>query len=100
MITTEELKDYLHIPYNDDDAFIQRILDTGYGYLEDAIDNYKALYKANARFRGKADLWVMTQWGPHMYDQREGMSSIADAGLNYGARAMLTQLQFYRLEEK
>lgn len=57
MITPEELKEYLRIPYDDDDAFIRRIIDTGYGYLEDAIDNYRALYKANERFRNKASIY-------------------------------------------
>ena len=100
MIQTTDVKAYLRIDYNEDDNFIADIIQTGYDYLADAIDDFQALYEGDAVFGRKADMWVMTQWCPPMYDQREEMLTDKDTGLNYTARAMLTQLQMYKVEEQ
>lgn len=94
MVTVQEVKDYLQIPYCKDDKLIQDILDTGYGYLEDAVDNFKDFYATREKFAKKADAWVLTQWVPTFYDQREGMLANSGTELNYGARSMLMQLQY------
>lgn len=93
------LKTYLRIDYTEDDSFIADIIRTGFDYLANAIDHFAELYSGNEEFARKADVWVITQWCPPMYDQREGMFTDSDAGLNYAARAMLTQLQMYKYEE-
>ena len=99
MIQSHEVKEYLRIPYADDDAYITRIINAGYDYLANAVENYAALYSGNTTFTNMADLWVLTQWCPPMYDQREGMFN-QDTALGYGARAMLTQLQMYTIPEE
>ena len=100
MIQASDVKAYLRIDYNDDDNFIADVIQTGYDYLADAIDDFSELYSGDEVFSRKADLWVKTQWCPPMYDQREGMLTDKDIKLNYAARAMLTQLQMYRVEEE
>ena len=100
MIQASDVKAYLRIDYAEDDNFIADIIQTGYDYLADAIDNFSELYEADTVFSRKADMWVQTQWCPPMYDQREGMLTDKDTGLNYTARAMLTQLQMYKYEEE
>ena len=100
MIQASDVKAYLRIDYNDDDNFIADVIQTGYDYLADAIDDFSDLYSGDEVFSRKADMWVMTQWCPPMYDQREGMLTDKDIKLNYAARAMLTQLQMYRVEEE
>ena len=100
MIQASDVKAYLRIDYNDDDNFIADVIQTGYDYLADAIDNFSELYEGDTVFGRKADMWVLTQWCPPMYDQREGMLTDRDTGLNYMARAMLTQLQMYKVEEE
>ena len=100
MIQASDVKAYLRINYADDDNFIADIIQTGYDYLADAIDDFSDLYSGDEVFSRKADMWVMTQWCPPMYDQREGMLTDKDIKLNYAARAMLTQLQMYRVEEE
>ena len=100
MIQASDVKAYLRIDYNDDDNFIADIIQTGYDYLADAIDDFSELYEGDTVFGRKADMWVLTQWCPPMYDQREGMLTDRDTGLNYAARAMLTQLQMYKVEEE
>ena len=100
MIQASDVKAYLRIDYTDDDNFIADIIQTGYDYLADAIDDFSELYSGDEVFSRKADLWVKTQWCPPMYDQREGMLTDRDSKLNYAARAMLTQLQMYRVEEE
>lgn len=100
MIQASDVKGYLRIDYNDDDNFIADVIQTGYDYLADAIDDFSELYSGDTVFGRKADMWVLTQWCPPMYDQREGMLTDRDSKLNYAARAMLTQLQMYRVEEQ
>lgn len=100
MIQTSDVKEYLRIDYEDDDNFIANVIQLGYDYLADAIDDFSELYEGDAVFGRKADMWVLTQWCPPMYDQREGMLTDRDSKLNYAARAMLTQLQMYRVEEQ
>ncbi len=97
MIQTADVKNYLRIPgtFTDDDSFITSIISAGYNYLSDAIDGYAGLYSGDQTFAGKADMWVLTQWVPPMYDQREGMFMGGNTVMNYSARAMLTQLQLY-----
>lgn len=102
MIQASDVKKYLKIPdeFYDDDNFIASIIQVGYDYLADAIDNYSELYAGVEAFARKADMWVLTQWCPPMFDRREGMFDDPDAGMNYAARAMLTQLQMYKYEEE
>ena len=99
MIQTEDVKAYLRIDYEEDDDFIADAIQAGYNYLKDAIDDFTGLYHMDESFAQKADMWVLTQWCPPMYDQREGMLTDRGSNLNYIARAMLTQLQMYRVED-
>lgn len=97
MLDLAEVKSYLRIPYDDDDAYLQVAIDQGYGYLRDAVDNYDDLYRGVPAFADKCDLWVLSQWLPAAYDRREGMfAGVTD--MDYAARAMLTQIQMYRKE--
>ena len=38
MVTVAEVKEYLRIPYDDEDVFVQSIIEAGYDYLQDAVD--------------------------------------------------------------
>ena len=38
MVELAEVKEYLRIPYDDEDTFIQTMIDAGYIYLENAVD--------------------------------------------------------------
>ena len=97
MISIDEVKQYLRIPYTEDDDYIQKAIDQGYGYLKDAVDLYTELYDSNRNFADKCDMWVLTQWLPSSYDRREGMFT-GVTQMDYAARAMLTQIQMYRKE--
>lgn len=95
MLTCEEVKHYLRIPFDDDNEEIDQIIDAGYTYLKTAVDDFDEIYSTNQDFMKTADIWVKTQWAPTMYDQREGAT--ANAGdLNFVARSMITQLQTYK----
>lgn len=95
MITASDVKNYLRIDYTDDDALITSAIQAGYDYLTDAIDDFDLLYSSNTVFARKADMWVLCHYLPPMYDQREGMFTGKAAEMDYGARALLTQLQLY-----
>lgn len=97
MISVDQVKDYLRIPYEEDDAYIESVIGQGYSYTRDAVDDFDAIYAEDAAFSDKCDMWVLTQWMPSAYDRREGMFTGA-VTMDYTARAMLTQLQMYRKE--
>lgn len=98
MISVDQVKDYLRIPYEEDDAYIESVIGQGYSYIRDAVDDFDVIYAEDAAFSDKCDMWVLTQWMPSAYDRREGMFTGA-VTMDYTARAMLTQLQMYRKEE-
>lgn len=99
LVTVEEAKDYLNIPDDFQDSMIAGMLQNGYDYLENAVDDFNKLYENNAVFARQADSFVKFHWFPVQYDQREGMCS-NDPSLNYAARSLLTQLQMYEFVEE
>ena len=98
MVELAEVKEYLRIPYDDEDTFIQAVIDAGYIYLENAVEYYHKLYKSNESFSRLADYFVKTQWCPTAYDNREGML-VGNVQLSYTARSIITQLQLYTYTE-
>ena len=98
MVELAEVKEYLRIPYDEEDTFIQAMIDAGYIYLENAVEYYHELYESNNSFSNLADFWVKTQWCPTAYDNREGMLA-GSVQLSYTARSIITQLQLYTYPE-
>ena len=98
MVELAEVKEYLRIPYDDEDTFIQAMTDAGYIYLENAVEYYHELYESHASFSKLADYFVKTQWCPTAYDNREGMLA-GSVQLSYTARSIITQLQLYTYTE-
>lgn len=99
MVLLTDVKNYLRIVDDEDDGFISSAIAAGYDYLANAVDDFNGLNASDASFQRLADMWVLTQWIPAAYDEREGMHSEAPS-LNYTARAMLTQLQMYEYEKE
>ena len=98
MVELAEVKEYLRIPYDDEDTFIQAMIDAGYIYLENAVEYYHELYESNESFSKLADYFVKTQWCPTAHDNREGMLA-GNVQLSYTARSIITQLQLYTYTE-
>ena len=98
MVELAEVKEYLRIPYDDEDTFIQAVIDAGYIYLENAVEYYHELYESNESFSKLADYFVKTQWCPTAYDNREGMLA-GNVQLSYTARSIITQMQLYTYKE-
>lgn len=98
MISVDQVKDYLRIPYEEDDGYIESSISQGYSYIRDAVDDFDEIYAKDSVFSDKCDMWVLTQWIPSAYDRREGMFT-GVVTMDYTARAILTQLQMYRKEE-
>lgn len=94
MVSLTEVKELLRIPYDDEDTFIQAMIDAGYMYLKNAVDYFDELYASNESFSKLADYFVKTQWCPTAYDNREGMLA-GSVQLSYTARSIITQLQLY-----
>lgn len=97
MIDINVVKDYLRIPLEDasEDAFLGTIIELGYDYLVDAVDDFHSKYESNETFKKKADYWVQTCWCPMAYDEREGMLA-GGKEMGYASRSLLLQLQTYK----
>jgi uncharacterized phage protein (predicted DNA packaging) len=95
-LTLQEVKDYLRIPYDDEDNLLKSLIEAGYLYLEEAIDEFWSCYLSES-FQKKTDLWILTMWMPAAYEIREGAFAHPPE-MGYAARALLTQLQLYRKE--
>nr|DAJ81303.1 MAG TPA: hypothetical protein [Caudoviricetes sp.] len=98
IVTGDEVKEYLNIVGDDDDRILNREIVAGYGYLEDAVDDFQEIYDSNENFKTKPDAWVLDFGIPDAYDNREGGWAEGSAGMDPRARAMITQLQLYRKE--
>lgn len=99
MVTVDEVKEYLNIFDDSNDKMLESMIQGGYDYLVDAIDDFDYIYAENEVFARKADSFVKHYFVPDAYDQREGMYDGARIDMNRPARAVLTQLQLYRKEE-
>jgi hypothetical protein len=97
VITPETVLEYLKVPDTGGYALISSMIEDGYDYLRDAVDDFDDIYKTNDRFSRKADAWVLRHWMPEAYDQREGGYD-GRIVMNHAARSQLTQLQLYRKE--
>lgn len=97
MISPEIVQEYLKVPDTGGYALISSMIEDGYDYLRDAVDDFDEIYAGNERFKRKADAWVLRYWMPEAYDQREGGYD-GRLTMNYAARSQLTQLQLYRKE--
>lgn len=97
MISVENAKEYLRIPaeQTDEDAFVNSIIQDGYDYLRDAVDDFDEIYAENEVFARKADRYVLHFHLPTAYDEREGLGAGAEC-MSYSARALMTQLSLYR----
>lgn len=98
-VKVADVKNYLKIPYDDDDSIIEGMLTDAYDYLADAVDDFEDLYTENERFSRKADNWVLHYYMPDAYDQREGGYDGRREKMNYPGRSIITQLQRYRKKE-
>jgi hypothetical protein len=96
MIVLADVKDYLRIPQDltEDDVFLNTIIEDGYDYLRDAVDDFDEIYNGNELFARKADRWVLNFHCPTAYEEREGMGSGAKE-MGYASRALITQLSLY-----
>lgn len=97
MITIDQVKDYLRIPADltEDDVMLTTIIQDGYDYLRDAIDDFDVIYEENDVFQRKSDRFVLHFFVPTAYEEREGMGSGAQQ-MGYAARALITQLSLYK----
>lgn len=98
MVTTADVMAYLNIP-EDSSGLLQAMIDSGYDYIRDAVDDYDDIYGSNEQFKRKVDFWVLHFWMPDAYDQREGAYDGQRLRMNYPAQALLTQIQMYKKED-
>ncbi|GAA0115291.1 head-tail connector protein [Clostridium senegalense] len=95
IITLEEAKNYLRIDFEDDDSYINMLIEQAESYLKDCIDNFDTKMQVE-RFQKKAKLcsMVIVQ---NMYDERS-FSTKDNEKLRYIVASMLMQMNYCTYE--
>ena len=88
-------KQFLHIDFDNDDVYIQLLLDNAGEYLRDSIDDYDLKLTID-RFVKKADLITLvliSDW----YDNRE-MTTKTSEKVRFTIQSILAQMQYGNFE--
>lgn len=90
-----EVKSFLRIDYDDDDAFLNNLIQLAYDVAQDSIDSFAEKLKS-AKFKRKLKLFMLNTI-VSMYDDRGIVASSAGETkqhkLKYVNQTMLLQLQ-------
>lgn len=94
-ITLAEIKTYLGISYNDEDAFIQLCIDSSMDYLTSGVTDFN-IKITNDRFVKKAKLfaYLLIQT---MYDNRS-FTTKDNEKVRYIVRSMYLQMEYFPIE--
>ncbi len=89
-MTLEEVKQYLRVEGNEDDALITHEMAAAESYMKDAVSGYAAFYAGDTAFKAKADM-VMLAIITDLYQDRVGEKK----DLGYIIRSMINQLSLW-----
>lgn len=90
MVTLAELKSYLRIDLDDEDALLEKFLETARAYLKGAVTNFEEIYLASEEFASRAD-FLMLVLAAEYYQNR----SNDEHNFSYTIRSLITQLQYF-----
>lgn len=89
-MTLEEVKQYLRVEGNEDDALITHEMAAAESYMKDAVSGYAAFYAGDDAFKAKADM-VMLAIITDLYQDRVGEKK----DMGYIIRSMINQLSLW-----
>lgn len=89
-MTLEEVKQYLRVEGNEDDALITHEMAAAESYMKDAVSGYAAFYAGDDAFKAKADM-VMLAIITDLYQDRVGEKK----DMGYIIRSMVNQLSLW-----
>lgn len=95
IITLEEAKNYLRVDFEDDDSYINMLIEQAEEYLRDCIDNFDTKMQVE-RFQKKAKLCSMVII-QNMYDERSFITKDNEK-LRYIVASMLMQMNYCTYE--
>lgn len=96
-VTLELAKNYLRVDGSEEDALIERFLETAESYMRNAISDYEENYSTNTRFAAQADLLKMVIVAEN-YNNRDGRND-PRKDFSFVIRSMVNQLQYFVAEE-
>ena len=96
-VTLELAKNYLRVDGTEEDALIERFLETAESYMRNAISDYEENYSTNTRFAVQADLLKMVIVAEN-YNNRDGRND-PRKDFSFVIRSMVNQLQYFVAEE-
>ena len=92
-VTLNDVKAYLRIDSNAEDALISQFIDVADLYLAGAVTDYAANKAASAEFAGKCDM-VQIVLAAEMYQNRDSRND-ARQDYSYIVRSLISQLQYF-----
>lgn len=93
MVTLADIKKYLRIDDDDEDALLEKFLDVAESYLRNAISGYENFYNDNERFQAQADLLKMVLVS-EQFNNRDGRNDPRQ-DFSFVIRSMVNQLQYF-----
>lgn len=89
-MTLDDVKKYLRVTYDDDDSYLEQLIEVAETYLIDGVTDYLEK-KKNDHFNKRAEIvkLVIIQ---NLYDERYMMGQHLE--MNYIVRSMITQLEY------
>ena len=85
MITLDDVKAYAKIDYDDDDSFIENLIDTAKTYIENSTGK---AYAGDNKVYNLAILYLVAYW----YENRMMLGNTNVAEIPYTVQALLTHL--------
>lgn len=92
-VTLDQLKNYLRVDIDDDDALLTHMLATARDYLTGAVSKFDEYYTSYEDFARKADLLQMILVA-EFYQNRDNET----VNFSYTAKSLIAQLQFFTSE--
>lgn len=89
-MTLDDVKKYLRVTYDDDDSYLEQLIEVAETYLIDGVTGYLEK-KKNDHFNKRAEIvkLVIIQ---NLYDERYMMGQHLE--MNYIVRSMINQLEY------
>lgn len=95
MIELPQVKQYLRIDVDEEDALLETLMKIAETYLVDAIGGYKLIYELDGDFAAKAD-FVMLVLTAELYANRANENH---GDYSYAVRTLINQLAYWSREQ-
>ena len=93
MLTAEEVKNYLRVDGEEDNALISRLMTVAEAYLAGAVENYDKHVRDDGKFRARAEMVALVIIQELYENRNQGGRETKDFG--FTVRSLISHLQYW-----